>query len=118
MIVLNMSNHDSQHTERPRTSLFGVFDGHGGKEVAKFASAHLPRALASTPAYPKGDMPTALSQAFLEIDNLLIMDEHKDELIALKGNDEEGSPGGGGGGRSGSDGGGSGGGGCGCGGRR
>ena len=102
MVVLDMSNHDAEHTTRPKTTLFGIFDGHGGKEVALFAAVHLPTILLNTPAYLAGDMATALSQAFLNTDKLLVMKEHRAELKALKGEAEEIS--GGGGGNSGNEG--------------
>jgi serine/threonine protein phosphatase PrpC len=38
MIVLDAHKDNGDH---PPTGLFGVFDGHGGKEVARFAAAHL-----------------------------------------------------------------------------
>jgi serine/threonine protein phosphatase PrpC len=90
MIVLDMEGHDKDHKSRPRTSLFGVFDGHGGKEVAKFAAAHIPATVAETDAYASGgDMRKALSDAFLNLDLLLLKEEHKAELKALKGSDDE-----------------------------
>jgi serine/threonine protein phosphatase PrpC len=33
------------------TGLFGIFDGHGGIEVAEFVSRHFEEALRSSPAY-------------------------------------------------------------------
>lgn len=89
MVVLDMSSFEADSEGRPRTAIFGVFDGHGGKEVARFSAAHLPDTLAQTEAYNTGDLVTALSEAFLEIDNLLMLDEHREELKALKGADEE-----------------------------
>jgi protein phosphatase 1G len=96
MVVLDMEGHDKDHQSRPRTSLFGVFDGHGGKEVAKFAAAHIPSAIAETEAYATaGDMGKALSDAFLNLDLLLLKEENKAELKALKGSEEEETEGGG-----------------------
>jgi len=96
MVVLDMEGHDKDHQSRPKTSLFGVFDGHGGKEVAKFAAAHIPSAIATTEAYAAGgDMGKALSDAFLNLDLLLLKDEHKAELRALKGSEDEETEGGG-----------------------
>ncbi|KAL4514291.1 hypothetical protein Ndes2526A_g04006 [Nannochloris sp. 'desiccata'] len=96
MVVLDMEGHDKDHQSRPRTSLFGVFDGHGGKEVAKFAAAHIPSTIATTEAYTTGgDMGKALSDAFLNLDLLLLKEENKAELKALKGNDGEEGEGGG-----------------------
>ena len=41
-------------------SLFGVFDGHGGPEVAKFTRAHFTKNLIGHAAYKKKDYKTAL----------------------------------------------------------
>lgn len=49
-------------------SLFGVFDGHGGFQVAKFCERHLPRAIASRPSSNIG---AAMAEAFVEMDQLL-----------------------------------------------
>jgi serine/threonine protein phosphatase PrpC len=95
MVVLDMEGHDKDHQSRPRTSLFGIFDGHGGKEVARFAAAHIPSTIATTEAYTTGDMGKALIDAFLNLDLLLVKDENKAELKALKGSDDEEGEGGG-----------------------
>jgi serine/threonine protein phosphatase PrpC len=50
------------------TALFGVFDGHGGEQVAKFCAAHLPRTIACEPA---SDVPTVLRDSFLHMDHML-----------------------------------------------
>lgn len=41
-------------------ALFGVFDGHGGPEVAKFVRAHFTKNLVAHPSYKKKDYKTAL----------------------------------------------------------
>mmetsp|Transcript_4041 Transcript_4041/g.6736 ORF Transcript_4041/g.6736 Transcript_4041/m.6736 type:complete len:389 (-) Transcript_4041:103-1269(-) len=48
--------------------LFGVVDGHGGFQVAKFCERHLPQAIASRSSTNIG---TAMSEAFVEMDQLL-----------------------------------------------
>ncbi|CAM9344685.1 unnamed protein product, partial [Chrysoparadoxa australica] len=58
-------------TSGERVALFGVFDGHGGKEVAKFCSAHLAKELMQLPAYGTADYPEALRLVFLHIDQML-----------------------------------------------
>lgn len=50
---------------------FGVYDGHGGDRVAKFAGDHLPRILAGQPALTEGDYGKALQQTFLDADEEL-----------------------------------------------
>ena len=72
----------------PHSGFFGVFDGHGGKEVAKFCASHLPKTLVGTAAFKEGKLDVALTQTFFRIDQLLVLEEHREELKALKGSDE------------------------------
>ena len=48
-------------------TLFGVFDGHGGKEVAEFAKKHFKKILEAE--LKSKDIKTALEQAFLKLDD-------------------------------------------------
>lgn len=89
LVVLDLAKFDKNHANRPRASLFGVFDGHGGREVAHFAAAHLPETIANTEGYSTGNVSDALTQAFLGLDTLLVQEEHKTELKALKGEDDD-----------------------------
>lgn len=50
------------------TSLFAVYDGHGGHEVALYTSQKLPDYIKGTDAYGKGDLENALINAFLDFD--------------------------------------------------
>eukprot|EP01104_Vermistella_antarctica_P011721 TRINITY_DN330_c0_g1_i1.p2 TRINITY_DN330_c0_g1~~TRINITY_DN330_c0_g1_i1.p2 ORF type:complete len:420 (+),score=140.92 TRINITY_DN330_c0_g1_i1:66-1325(+) len=50
--------------------LFGVFDGHGGKEVSIYCSHHLNEALVKSPAF-KEDPGQALIDSFLEMDRVI-----------------------------------------------
>lgn len=88
--------------EHEGLSLFGVFDGHGGKEVAAFCREHLPtefrrhltsvtssRALTSqegnstelASSSPAGE---ALVRAFHGIDDMLRLPKHQHQLLLLK----------------------------------
>ncbi len=49
-------------------SVFAVFDGHGGQEVAKFCEKHLVPELKANEAFKKGDYRKALTEVFLKID--------------------------------------------------
>jgi serine/threonine protein phosphatase PrpC len=49
-------------------SLFAVFDGHGGREVAKYAEIHFEDCVKSSPAFSRLDYKTALRQGFMDID--------------------------------------------------
>lgn len=88
--------------DQERTGFFGVFDGHGGKEVAKFAAKHLADELSRSPGFQSGDLDQAFVHAFLRMDQLLLRQEHAPELAAMRGEGEAGavvgSGGGGGGG--------------------
>lgn len=65
------------------TSLFAVFDGHGGSEVALYCSKKLPEFLKSTDAYKKSEYQKALKDAFLGFDATLIDEEIVKELKKL-----------------------------------
>ena len=51
-------------------SMFGVFDGHGGKEVSKFVAAHLPAEI-SPMLQPEADLGAALESVFHRMDTML-----------------------------------------------
>ncbi len=55
----------------PTIALFGVFDGHGGKEVAKFTKLKYAEELVKLPAFKNGDYATALVNSFHRIDEML-----------------------------------------------
>ena len=63
--------------------LFGVFDGHGGRGVSRFAAKHLPDLIRNNENYKKGDYGKALEESFLEIDTLLDAPEGRKEVILL-----------------------------------
>eukprot|EP01103_Thecamoeba_quadrilineata_P001470 TRINITY_DN11329_c0_g1_i1.p1 TRINITY_DN11329_c0_g1~~TRINITY_DN11329_c0_g1_i1.p1 ORF type:complete len:361 (-),score=103.43 TRINITY_DN11329_c0_g1_i1:134-1216(-) len=74
-------------------SLFGVFDGHGGKEVAHFATRHLSETLKSRPNY-KTDLGTSLQESFLELDVQMRTKEGRRELREIKKTPSSGAAGG------------------------
>lgn len=75
------------------SSFFAVFDGHGGKEVAKYAAMHMPRLLRETDAYRAGDYGRALTEAYLAVDTRISRPEEREALRQLKGGSEEGREG-------------------------
>lgn len=89
--IVNLDLDDSKKGE---VALFGVFDGHGGKEVAKFCAVHIAEALKATEGYKKGDYSDALRQTFLDMDVIMTREEHMAELEAYRkgSDDEEGGP--------------------------
>ncbi|UYV69648.1 hypothetical protein LAZ67_7000116 [Cordylochernes scorpioides] len=65
------------------TALFGVYDGHGGGEVARYCSRHLPDILRAQPDFLHGDLSSAIQQAFLQLDRTLTDDKAIEELWKL-----------------------------------
>lgn len=52
-------------------SLFAVYDGHGGHEVAEYTAKYLPDFIKETEAYKSGDYEKALIDSFLGFDATL-----------------------------------------------
>ena len=57
--------------DKSKGMLFGVFDGHGGQEVATHAKKHFKKILVSNSDYKKGNYVDALISAFKEYDELV-----------------------------------------------
>jgi len=68
--------------------LFGVFDGHGGAEVAQYCAQRLPDFIKSLTSYQNNNINEALEEAFLKFDNTLIKPEVVHELKILAGTEE------------------------------
>ena len=81
-------NQEDAHIASPAfdsdVSLFAVFDGHGGAEVALYCERNFGRALRSTNAYASGDYAVALRDAFLKVDEMLRTQEGFEEVCRLK----------------------------------
>lgn len=65
------------------SALFGIFDGHGGVEVAEFCSRHFEELLRGNSHYQTKQYELALQEAFLEMDNLLQTPEGKAEIVEI-----------------------------------
>ncbi|CAG9325519.1 unnamed protein product [Blepharisma stoltei] len=65
------------------TAFFGVYDGHGGPEVAEFVTRHLPQELAQSQAYREGRLDDALRQSYLRMDELQQTPDGIRELIRI-----------------------------------
>lgn len=57
--------------DRDSISLFGVFDGHGGAEVAQFCSKYLARELVNSVHFQEADYDKALKHVFHQMDHML-----------------------------------------------
>jgi len=66
------------------TAVFGVFDGHGGKEVALFVAKHFVEKLRNNENYISKRFDLSLSENFLHMDSLLNTQEGQKELMRLK----------------------------------
>lgn len=74
----------------PDSTIFGVFDGHGGKEVAKFCEKHFCEELKKNPNFDSGKIEDALRESFLKMDIMLSTPEGKKELSQIKSDKEDG----------------------------
>lgn len=63
--------------------IFGVFDGHGGKEVAEFVSRHFCIEILNTRSYQDRNYELALKETFLRMDDLLRTPEGIKEVIRI-----------------------------------
>lgn len=71
------------------TSIFGVFDGHGGKEVALFVERHFVEELKKNPKFQSKNFKDALIETFLKMDELIMSPAGTKEVASLKGGDPD-----------------------------
>ena len=64
--------------------MFGVFDGHGGKEVAHFTKQHLGNIIRASDSYKSKKYDEALRESFLRIDEDLEKDWGREEIANMK----------------------------------
>ena len=77
------SNEDAHITALdfiPGFSLFAVFDGHGGSEVAKYCDNHFVDELKNDPSFKAHKYELALKSVFVKIDMMLLTPNGKREL--------------------------------------
>ena len=66
---------------QPKTSLFGILDGHGGPIISEFVSVNFKNVLVRTKSYINGEYEQALVQTFLIMDELLKDKEVNDFIV-------------------------------------
>ena len=67
----------------PGVNLFGVFDGHGGQEVALYVEWHFIEELKKNDNFTKANYKQALIDVFLLIDKNIVSDAGKKELAKI-----------------------------------
>ena len=60
--------------------VFGVFDGHGGREVAVWIKKHFTKELVGLKSFQSGNIKTALTENFLRMDTIMVEPANKLEL--------------------------------------
>lgn len=73
-------SHISEQQVTPNVQVFGVFDGHGGKEVALYVEKHFVDELRKNENFKNEKMELALRETFLKMDLMLVTPEGKREL--------------------------------------
>ena len=68
---------------RNQTGLFGIYDGHGGVEVAEFVSRNFEEAFKSSPYYKQQNYEMALQETFLRMDDILMTPEGKMQVVEI-----------------------------------
>ena len=74
---------DISQGENARFNIFGVFDGHGGKEVSTFVKLHFTKTFLSNPKIKKDHIKQAIIDTFLKMDELMQESEGIKELKLL-----------------------------------
>ena len=74
---------DISQGDKKQYDIFGVFDGHGGKEVSQFVKNHFTKELISNSNFKSGNIKLALQETFLKMDNLMREENGKIELKEL-----------------------------------
>lgn len=73
----------------PDVSLFGVFDGHGGREVSAYVEKHFLAELQKNQCFQQQKFEEALIQTFLKMDELMRTPEGNKEVLSYKEGDDD-----------------------------
>jgi protein phosphatase 1G len=71
---------DTNVGQNKRFHVFGVFDGHGGKEVALYVAKHFTEELVNNQNFQSGNFKRALEENFIKMDEKMIEQAGKAEL--------------------------------------
>ena len=67
----------------PPKAFFAVYDGHGGYEVARYASRHVHTILQESEKFKSGSIGEALTEAYIQTDDLMTTPDGLKELRAI-----------------------------------
>jgi serine/threonine protein phosphatase PrpC len=76
-------SHIAETNIKKDTHIFGVFDGHGGKEVAQLVKKYFVKELKANKSFTENNMKKALQETFLRIDEICVMTQYMAELKEL-----------------------------------
>ena len=80
----SMEEHSIHHTDNSKqVSIFGIFDGHFGKEVSEFVSLHFIPTLIESRSYINQNYEQSLRETFVLMDDLMKTTEGSKELLRL-----------------------------------
>lgn len=90
-------NMEDAHITEPdfmnNTSLFAVFDGHGGREVAKFCGKYFGPELKKNPKFAnKTNFKEALEETFFKMDDMISSKNYQKELQEMKHQEDRVNP--------------------------
>jgi len=78
-------DHISEASFTANSSLFAIFDGHGGTEVSKFCGKYFGPTLKKHPSFAnESNIQQALIDTFMEMDILLLDPKNRTELLSMK----------------------------------